>query len=59
MKKKLVILLCVMIGIVMLVSLIDAIRYPISLKIKLNDVATVKIIFYGDGIDKEITEKKM
>ena len=58
MKKKLVILLCVIIGIVMLISLIDAVRYPISFKIKTNDVATAKIIFYGDGIDKEITEKK-
>ena len=57
-KRKIIILLCVMIGIVMLVSLIDEIRYPISLKIKSNDVATAKIIFYGDGIDKEITEQK-
>ena len=57
-KKKNIILLCVIIGIVILISLIDAIRYPISLKIKSNDVATAKIIFYGDGIDKEITEPK-
>ncbi len=58
MKKKLIILLCVVIGIVALVSVINAIRYPIQLKIKSNDVATAKIIFYGDGIDQEVTEQK-
>ena len=45
-KKKIIILLCIIIGIVILISLIDAIRYPISLKIKSNDVATAKIIFF-------------
>lgn len=58
MKKKLIILLCVIIGIIALVSLINAIRYPIPLKIKSNDVVTAKIIFYGHGIDQEITEQK-
>ncbi len=36
-------------GIAALVSVINAIRHPIQLKIKSNDVATAKIIFYGDG----------
>ncbi len=58
MKKKLIIFVCVMIGIVALVSVINAIRYPIQLKIKSNDVASAKIIFYGDGIDQEVTEQK-
>ena len=57
MKKKLIILLCVIIGIIVLISLVNAIRYPIQLKIKSNDVKTAKIIFYGDGIEQGITEQ--
>lgn len=58
MKKKLIILLCVVIGIVAFISFINAIRYPIQLKIKSDDVSTAKIIFYGDGIEQEITGQK-
>ena len=58
MKKKLIVFLCVVVGIVTLVSLINAVKYPIQLKIKANDVETAKIIFYGDGVDQEITEKR-
>ena len=58
MKKKIIIFFGVIVAIALFVSLINLIRYPIRLEIKTDDVATAKIIFYGDGIDKEITEQE-
>ena len=58
MKKRLIVLLGLVIGIITLIAFINAIRYPIQLKIESNDVKTAKIIFYGDGIDGEITKQK-
>lgn len=58
MKKKLIILLCIIIGISMLISLTNAIRYPIRLKIESDDVVTAKITYYGDGVSEDITQQR-
>ena len=57
-KLKLIILLCLIIGIPVIIFLINTITYPITLKINPNDVATAKIIYYGEGVSEEITQPK-
>ena len=58
MKKKSTIILCVIIGIIAVGLLINAVTYPISLKINPAEVKSAKIIYYGDGVEQKIENKK-
>ncbi len=58
MKKKLITVLAVLVGIFTVVSIIISVIYPIRLKIDSNIVSSAKITYYGDGMEQEITEQK-
>lgn len=56
MKKTAV--LYIMIGIITLLFIINAINYPVSLDIEADEVSTARIIYYGDGVEEEVSERK-
>lgn len=58
MKKKLITVLSIMIGIIAVISIIISVMYPICLKIDSNTVSSAKITYYGDGVDQTITEEQ-
>ncbi len=58
MKKKLIAVLSIMIGVIAVISIIISIMYPICLKIDFNTVSSANITYYGDGVDQTITEER-